>query len=147
MMIPAPTGLSRGARSTTVAASPRSASSLASERPPMPPPTMSAGMRIREILFEIMGAFEPQSLASLVQPDRVHRSVYADPALFELEMERLFGRAWLVLGHESQAKSPGDYFTTRMGREPVVVVRQGGDIGVLVNRCAHRGTMVCPEGR
>jgi phenylpropionate dioxygenase-like ring-hydroxylating dioxygenase large terminal subunit len=104
-------------------------------------------MRIREILFEIMGAFEPQSLAALVQPDRVHRSVYADPGLFELEMERLFGRAWLVLGHESQLKSPGDYFTTRMGREPVIVVRQGKDIGALVNRCMHRGTMVCAEGR
>jgi phenylpropionate dioxygenase-like ring-hydroxylating dioxygenase large terminal subunit len=105
-------------------------------------------MRIREILFEIMGAFERQSLASLVQPDRVHRSLYADPALFELEMEKLFGRAWLVLGHESQVKAPGDYFTTRMAREPVVVVRQDADeIAVLVNRCMHRGTMVCPEGR
>ncbi|HEV3008120.1 MAG TPA: Rieske 2Fe-2S domain-containing protein [Burkholderiales bacterium] len=87
-------------------------------------------------------------LAMLVQSDRVHRSVYADPAIFDLEMERVFGRAWLVLGHESQVTAPGDYFTTRMGREPVIVVREdGGDIGVLVNRCAHRGSMVCAEGR
>src|SRR5690349_5720861 len=108
MMIPAPTGSSRGARSSTVAGSPRSESSRASDKPPMPPPTISVGMRIREILFEIMGAFERRSLTALVQPDRVHRSVYADPALFELEMDRLFGRAWLVLGHGSQIKSPGD---------------------------------------
>ena len=95
-----------------------------------------------------MSAFGPERLAMLVQPDRVHRSVYSDPALFDLEMERIFGRAWLVLGHESQVRNEGDYFTTRMGREPVVVVRKNRvDIGVLVNRCAHRGSMVCAEGR
>ncbi len=83
----------------------------------------------------------------LVQPDRVHRSVYADPEIFNLEMARIFGRAWLVLGHESQVKAEGDYFTTRMGREPVVVVRKTkNEIAVLVNRCAHRGTKVCAEG-
>ena len=95
-----------------------------------------------------MGAFDRERLALLIQPDRVHRSVYADPAIFELEMSRVFGRAWLLLGHESQVKAEGDYFTTRMGREPVVVIRKTqNEIGVLVNRCAHRGAMVCAEGR
>src|SRR5258706_1581622 len=87
-------------------------------------------------------------LAALVQPDRVHRSVYADAEIFELEMDRIFGRAWLVLGHESQITAAGDYFTTRMGRELVIVVRQDdGSVCVLVNRCAHRGATVCAEGR
>ena len=89
-----------------------------------------------------------EQLAMLVQPDRVHRSVYADAAIFELEMERIFGRAWLVLGHESQVAATGDYFTTRMGREPVIVMRhEDRSVRVLVNRCAHRGATVCAEGR
>jgi phenylpropionate dioxygenase-like ring-hydroxylating dioxygenase large terminal subunit len=94
-----------------------------------------------------MSAFGPERLAMLVQADRVHRSVYADAAIFELEMDRVFGRAWLLVGHESQVASPGDYFTTRMGREPVIVVNQGSRIEILINRCMHRGSMVCAEGR
>ena len=89
-----------------------------------------------------------EQLAMLVQPERVHRSVYTDPAIFDLEMERIFARAWLVLGHESQVRAAGDYFTTRMGREPVIVLRHDdGSVRALVNRCAHRGSMVCAEGR
>lgn len=83
-------------------------------------------------------------IASLVEPDRVHRRLYADPEIFELEMRLLFGRAWLLLGHESQVKAPGDYFLTRMAREPVIVTRHtDGSVQVLFNRCAHRGAAVC----
>ena len=84
----------------------------------------------------------------LVYPGRVHRRVYTDPAIFEIEMERLFGQSWLYVGHESQVCGPGDFFCTRLGREPVVLVRHGdGDTKVLYNRCGHRGAkVVATEG-
>lgn len=76
----------------------------------------------------------------LVQPNRVHRSVYTDPDIFELEMERIWGRAWIYVGHESQVKEPGQYYATTIGRQPVVMVRHNdGKVYVLFNRCAHKG--------
>src|ERR1700751_2234280 len=59
------------------------------------------------------GATGETELAQLIEPGRVHRRVYTDPAIFELEMARIFGAAWIYVGHESQVKNPGDYFCTR----------------------------------
>lgn len=79
-------------------------------------------------------------LDKLVQRDRVHRSVYTDPEIFELEMERIWGKAWIYVGHESQVKEPGQYFTTTIARQPVVMTRHtDGKVYVLFNRCAHKG--------
>lgn len=90
-----------------------------------------------------MPSATPVALDKLVQPARVHRSLYSDPAIFELEMERIFGRAWIYVGHESQVKAPGDYFATELGRKPIVIVRgPDGAIHALHNQCAHRGAMV-----
>ena len=86
----------------------------------------------------------PAAVSGLVEPGRVHRSVYTDPAIFDLEMERVFGRAWIYVGHESQVASPGDYLTTRIGLQPVILCRhRDGALHVLFNRCSHRGAKVC----
>jgi phenylpropionate dioxygenase-like ring-hydroxylating dioxygenase large terminal subunit len=77
------------------------------------------------------------------KPGRVHRQIYTDPAIFDLEMERIFGAAWIYIGHDSQVKKPGDYFATQIGRRPVVMVRdEQGKVRVIHNQCAHRGAMV-----
>ena len=91
----------------------------------------------------------PEVLKSLVEPARVHRDVYVREEIFRLEIQRLWGQAWIYVGHESQVKSPGDYLTTTVGLTPVVMVRDlnGEDINVLVNRCGHRGAQVCQARR
>jgi phenylpropionate dioxygenase-like ring-hydroxylating dioxygenase large terminal subunit len=82
-------------------------------------------------------------LAQCIAPGRVRRELYTDPAIFDLEMERIFYTAWVYVGHESQIRQPGDYFATHMGRKPVVMVRDmEGVVRVIHNQCAHRGAMV-----
>lgn len=86
-------------------------------------------------------------LAGLVRPDSVHKRVYTDPHIYELEMERIYGRAWVYVGHESQVPQPGDYHTTRLGDQDVVMVRaQTGAVHVLYNRCPHKGAKLVAEG-
>ena len=83
-------------------------------------------------------------IAALVEPDRAHRKAYVDPELFELEMERIFESCWVYIGHESQVKTPGDYYLARVGRQPMMMTRDhNGEIHVLYNRCPHRGSQLC----
>jgi phenylpropionate dioxygenase-like ring-hydroxylating dioxygenase large terminal subunit len=90
-----------------------------------------------------MGVELGLDLRKAVEPDRVHRSVYTDPGIFELEMDRIFNKVWTYVGHESQVKKPGDYWTVLVGRQPMVMVRHSdGKVHVLYNRCPHRGAML-----
>lgn len=83
-------------------------------------------------------------IRGLVRPDHVHRRAYADPAVFQLEQERIFSRLWIYLAHESQFKKPGDFVRTRLAGHEVLVTRgEDGQINVLKNRCPHRGARLC----
>ena len=82
-------------------------------------------------------------IAALVKPDRVNQRVYTDPEIFALEMERIFETTWIYAAHESEIPNPGDYVRKRIGRKDVVIVRgDDGEFIGLINRCAHRGSMV-----
>ena len=71
-------------------------------------------------------------------------SVYYDQSIYERELENVFAKAWLFLGHESMIPKPGDYVTNFMGDDPVIVCRdKDGAMRVLLNRCRHRGNKVC----
>ena len=96
-----------------------------------------------------MTVWNRKQLASLVKKDRIHRNIYTDPEVFDLEMDRIFGAAWVYVGHDSEVPNVGDFFTTNIGTQPVVVVRHtDGKVHVLFNRCGHRGAVVenLPKG-
>ena len=74
----------------------------------------------------------------------VDREVFVSEDIYQQEIETLFTRAWLFVGHESQIPNPGDFFTSRMGEESVILVRdKAGVIHVFLNSCRHRGMKVC----
>ncbi len=93
-------------------------------------------------------AFDPIQYNTLVQSDRVHTSLYTDPHIFTDELEKIFYHGWVFIGHDSEVPQPGDFITRHVGTQPVIMVR-GKDhkVSVLLNRCAHRGTTVCPAER
>ncbi len=89
---------------------------------------------------------EGENFSRMVDAERgvIDRTIFSDPAIYERELERIFARSWLFLAHESQLKNPGDYFSTYMGADPVLVCRQrDGSLKALLNSCRHRGMKVC----
>jgi nitrite reductase/ring-hydroxylating ferredoxin subunit len=88
------------------------------------------------------------ALSELVNAERreVSNLVYADPEVYQLELERVFARAWVVLGHDSEVPAPGDFVTRMFGEDPVIVARrEDGTISCLLNVCPHRGALVARE--
>lgn len=87
---------------------------------------------------------------SLVDLDRglLDRRIFIDPDLYQRELEQIFARCWLYIGHESQIPNPHDYITTYMGEDPVVAWRGGdGKVRAFLNMCRHRGNRVCRADR
>jgi choline monooxygenase len=65
--------------------------------------------------------------------------VYTEPGVFAAERERIFGRSWQVVGHRDQVANAGDYFTTELVGEPLLIVRGAdGELRGFYNVCRHR---------
>ena len=86
----------------------------------------------------------PSFDSSLIDPDisqawTLPASLYTDPAIALQENDKIFARTWQVIGHHDQVANPGDYFTTQLVGEPLLVVR-GADLKLraFFNVCRHR---------
>lgn len=97
---------------------------------------------------------EAAELAALVvdRPEEgrfdVQRRVFHDPAIFALELQRIFERTWVYLAHESQLPRPHDYYTTQLGAQPVLLTRDAdGALHALINTCSHRGAQIAVQRR
>lgn len=73
---------------------------------------------------------------------------FNDPRIHELELDRIFTRGWVFVGHESEIPARGDYVQRPIGRDPFVLVRgEDGEVRLLFDACRHRGAMVCRAER
>ncbi|WP_385960845.1 Rieske 2Fe-2S domain-containing protein [Thauera sinica] len=91
-----------------------------------------------------------EKLSGAVQEDpekglyRVRRSAFTDEDLFEFEMKHLFEGGWVYVAHESQIPNPNDFYTTYVGRQPIVISRsRSGELVAFTNACSHRGATIC----
>src|SRR2546421_7286713 len=80
---------------------------------------------------------------NLIRETEVHRDVYVDEEVFQLEMEHLFANTWVYVGHDSQVPNGGDYFGTTVGTQPILMVRHSDNtVKVLHNRWPRQGKRI-----
>jgi choline monooxygenase len=88
-----------------------------------------------------MGISDPQFKidAEIAKAWTLPAELYREPSVFAAEKEKIFSRTWQVVGHASLVSNPGDYFTTELIGEPLLLVR-GADsvLRGFYNVCRHR---------
>ena len=78
-----------------------------------------------------------------MEKGKLDRNVFVDQSIYQDELEKIFGRAWLNIAHRSLIPNPNDFFLSYMGEDPVIVTRDAkGTIHAFLNMCRHRGNRV-----
>ena len=88
---------------------------------------------------------ESRSIAELVAQRKpgytMPGELYASEFVYRAEIERIWRRGWLFVGHSCEIRKPGDYITFALGDESLIVIRDDdGQVNALWNVCRHRGT-------
>jgi Rieske 2Fe-2S family protein len=108
-------------------------------------PTMTVTERNDERPIHSAPKLDVDELIRRHAPGRaLEREFYADPSIFERDMDRMLLRHWFCAAHVASVPRPGDFLLVDLGQESVIIVRtQGGQIKALVNVCRHRGSRIC----
>jgi len=78
----------------------------------------------------------------------LEREFYCSPEEYQVDLEMIWYRDWLFVGHDCEVLNPGDYLTVQIGEYPVVVVRdRSGGLNAFHNSCRHRGSRICSAER
>ncbi len=78
-----------------------------------------------------------------LETGQLDRRIFSDNDIYQEELEKIFGRAWLMIGHESLVPKVNDYFQTYMGEDPVILTRDNkGKLHAFMNMCRHRGNRI-----
>ena len=73
----------------------------------------------------------------------VDRRIFVDEEIYQQELEKIFTRVWLFIGHDSLVPNPNDFIMTYMGEDPVILTRDAkGELHAMLNMCRHRGNRV-----
>jgi phenylpropionate dioxygenase-like ring-hydroxylating dioxygenase large terminal subunit len=80
----------------------------------------------------------------LIDGAHISGRLYRDVAIFARELEAIWYKVWVYIGHVSELPNPGDFVRRQIGLQPVLMIRDdAGRINVFFNRCRHRGNLVC----
>ena len=91
-----------------------------------------------------MGNLNIAAYQNLIHKEKIHGSLYTDPAIFQDEMDVIFHQGWVFIGHTSEVPNPGDFTRRQIGLQPIIITRDRDDnVNLLLNRCSHRGNLIC----
>ena len=78
----------------------------------------------------------------------LEQKFYTDADYYKLDLEMIWYRDWLFVGHDCEIPKTGNYFTVQIGDYPVIIVRdRSGTVRALNNSCRHRGSRVCTQDK